>query len=296
MHQGLGWLVGLVVLFVGCSAQKLPVEMEAQGKRVTTIRKDVERLQGATFVFLLQQKGSDPGQFRARLRVSLPEGAEVEATTFRVTGYAEDGPTEAGVGFDGNLSGGRSRFKTGWIRSSEPGEEVCYLFTGDYRDSSDNEIIGFRYSECVQMDELFPPAEVKVLEKSYQPPFAESLVLKLELNPERGARAIADFGYIYDETPVLDEEHIRGYLWESEMFVYTDTGDPPKDYSLFYDITALPSRERRMDITPYVSYLGGEFDQTCVDIRVVYDEWQPWDGYWETKVWQEELCSDEVAW
>ena len=295
MHQGLGWLVGLMVL-VGCSAQTLPAEIEAQGKRVTTIRKDVERLHGAQFVFVLQQKSSDPEQFRARLRVSLPEGAEVEATTFRVSGYDENGPTEAGVSFDGSLSGGRSTFKTGWIRSNEPGEEVCYLFTGDYRDSSGNEVTDFRYSKCVQMDELFPPAEFRVIEKSYQPPFAESLVLRLELNPELGARAIANFGFVYDETPVLDEGRIRGYLWESEMFVYTDTGDPPEDYSLFYDISTLPSRERRTDATPYVSYLGGEFDQTCVDIRVMYDEWQPWDGYWKTKVWQEELCSDEVAW
>ena len=67
---------------------------------------------------------------------------------FEVSGYAEKGPERSGSEA-GLRSGGNLTFSTGWVRSTEPGEEVCYLLTGDWAGGAE-----FRFSECVQMDEV----------------------------------------------------------------------------------------------------------------------------------------------
>lgn len=282
-------LIWFLTLFLAsCATHSEPLKLNTQARYLNNVLEQKQALHGASFTLRLQQRVKNPQQFRLKAYLRLKTGVTLNLTSFKITGYATTGPTEDSATFTNPLSN-KTRLKTNWITSNEPGEEVCYLVTGNYQDTQGHSEPSFRFSECVQMDGLFPTASPQVIIKSYQPPFADYLNLTLELDPLQGVKAIANIGFVYDETPVVQEAYLQGQRLQSTLRIYPKAN--PEQTLVSNIIADLPSREQRTERTPYIPYPN---ETICVNLQIMYEQWQAWDSYWETKRWQENLCSDDL--
>ncbi len=244
--------------------EHLAVEQEGQG----------------LFVYKIHQHNVHTDYFKASLETVFSGFELSPKPDFTVTGYADGNTsTAAVVSFEPGL------VETPWIKSNEPGEEVCYLLQAtwnayDLEDWGGQLSGSFRHSDCVQMDDVTSPptrATTKAAVTNLNQgnvglnPYAGGAGVGVLFSPTEDTATVI-ISPVYDSqdtTGIYESGNVRGEFVDSAITLGTSTLDLPANNGGTFTING---------------------DGTCVNVTLVYGDYDEWDHYFETVAFKLEVC------